>query len=363
MRHNDILFIEIMTALGVLGIVAFLIVLISRVIPAQRRAGKGGAFTSNPQWYGYFLAAVVLTITTGLFLWRFPPGYMAQIAEIEWQLEARSLTFFIIMLLFLAFALLAFVVYVISHQLNQKAESGDVGSDVETAVSSNPTAETPIAKYENPSGMSLFGLLTLAIAYAILNWSFVSHSEQFTMMLQLIYPAGLVVVLVMMFDKASRTWNIKTLGESLREWIFCNIITFLYILSFLNLLKFGNGDAYSAMIVDLLNILVFLTIFWMLDRKMTRLRFLITYGYLILLPIGLLIWRSVQGVDISVEISWWETIWPFFSLAIIFCVLEIIVLIITRESRSQGIAIAKDLVFLVLYVICLIIAIPEASTS
>jgi hypothetical protein len=69
----------------------------------------------------------------------------------------------------------------------------------------------------------------------------------------------------------------------------------------------------------------------------------------------------VQAIEIPVEISWWETIWPFFSLAVIFFVLEIIALIITRDTRSQGLATAKDLLFLVLYVICLIIAIPESA--
>ena len=117
------------------------------------------------------------------------------------------------------------------------------------------------------------------------------------------------------------------------------------------------------MIVDLLNVLVFLVIFWVLDRKVTRLRFLLTYAYLIALPIALLIWQTVQGVEVPADIAWWETIWPFFSLAIIFFVLEIIVLIITKESRSQSVAIAKDLLFLVLYVICLIAAIPEAAAS
>jgi hypothetical protein len=165
----------------------------------------------------------------------------------------------------------------------------------------------------------------------------------------------------MLFDKASRSWNIKQPGESLREWLFCGAITFLYILSYLNLLRYGNGENYGAMVVDLLNVLVFLAVIWMLDRRTTGLRFLVTYGYLILLPIALLIWRTVQAIEIPVDISWWETIWPFFSLAIVFFVLEIIVLIITRETRSQGVATAKDLLFLVLFVICLIIAIPETA--
>jgi hypothetical protein len=358
--QNDILFIEIMAALGVIGVVAFLIVLISRVIPAQQRAGKGALIPAQ-QWYGYFLAAIVLTIATLLFLWRFPPSYMAQIADLDWQLDARSLTFFVIMLVILALALLAFIVFVIWQQVNRKTAPEAVGPAVETTASAATDIE--VAKYRNPSGVTLLGLLALAVAYAILNWSYVPLNQQHLMMLQLVYPAGFVIALVMMFDKASRAWNIKEPGESLREWIFCNTVTFLYILGFLNLLKSSNGDTYSAMVVDLVNVMAFLFIFWMLDRKVTRLRFLVAYFYLIALPVGLLIWRAIQGVETVADISWWQTIWPFFSLAILFFVLEIIVLIITRESRSQAISIAKDIVFVALYIICLIAAIPEASAS
>ncbi len=361
MKQDDILFIEIMVALGVIGVVGFLIMLVSRIIPSQPKSGKGSALISGTQWYGYFLAAIVLAIAALLFLWRFPPSYIAQVVETDWRLDSKSMTFFVIMILISVLALLAFIVYVISQQINQKNIPEKIGSTASLSGNVQSPPDNPVANYQNPSATSLFGLLLLALAYAILNWSFVTHGQQLTMMLQLIYPAGLVIALVMLFDKASRSWNIKPPGESLREWLFCGAITFLYILSYLNLLKFGNGENYGAMVVDLLNVLVFLAIFWMLDRKTTRLRFLATYGYLILLPIALLIWRTIQGIETPVDISWWETIWPFFFLAIIFFVLEIIILIITRESLSQGIAMAKDLLFLVLYVICLIIAIPEAA--
>jgi uncharacterized YccA/Bax inhibitor family protein len=360
-KQEDIIFVEIMTALGVMGVVGFLILLVSRIIPGQSKSGKSSAVVSGTQWYGYFLAAIVLAIAALAFLWRFPPSYMAQVAETNWQLDSKSMTFFTIMILISVLGLLVFIVYVISQQINQKNITGKKSSASADPGKAISAPDSPVANHQNPSATSLFGLLALALAYAILNWSFVSHSEQLAMMLQLIYPAGLVIALVMLFDKASRSWNIKPPGESLREWLFCGAITYLYILSYLNLLRYGNGENYGAMVVDLLNVLVYLAVFWMLDRRTTRLRFLITYGYLILLPIALLIWRTVQAIEIPVELSWWETIWPFFSLAVLFFVLEIIVLIIDRETRSQGLATAKDLLFLVLYVISLIIAIPESA--
>ncbi len=361
MNQEDIIFIEIMAALGIFGVVGFLILLVSRINPGQSNSGKSRAVGSDTQWYGYFLAAIVLAIAALLFLWRFPPSYMAQVAETDWQLDSKSMTFFAIMILISVVALLVFVVYVISQQINQKDITRKTGSASALPNNTQSEPDNPVASYQNPSAASMFGLLALVLAYAILNWSFVTHAEQLAMMLQLIYPAGLVIALVMLFDKASRSWNIKPPGESLREWLFCGAITYLYILAYLNLLRYGNGENYGAMVVDLLNVLVYLAVFWMLDRRTTRLRFLTTYGYLILLPIALIIWRTVQAIEIPVDISWWETIWPFFSLAVIFFVLEIIVLIISRETRSQGLATAKDILFLVLYVITLIIAIPESA--
>ena len=361
MQQDDIIFIEIMAALGVIGVVGFLILLASKTTPVQSKSAKGNVLVFGTQWYGYFLAAIVLAVAALLFLWRFPPSYMAQVAVSDWQFDTKSMTFFVIMILISVVALLVFVVYVISQHISQNNITEKVSSASTSSGNVEAASHNPVANYQNPSAASLFALLILALAYAILNWSFVTRSEQLTMMLQLIYPAGLVIALVMLFDKASRSWNIKPPGESLREWLFCGAITFLYILSYLNLLRNGSGENYGAMIVDLLNVLVYLAVFWMLDRRTARLRFLITYGYLILLPIALLIWRSAQAIVTPVDISWWETIWPFFSLAIIFFVLEIIILIITRETRSQAIAMAKDCVFLVLYVIFLIVAIPDTA--
>ena len=144
-----------MAALGVIGVVAFLIVLISRVIPAQQRAGKG-ALAPAQQWYGYFLAAIVLTIATLLFLWRFPPSYMAQIADLDWRLDARSLTFFVIMLVILALALLAFIVFVIWQQVNRKTLPGAITPAIETTASAGDDSAVTVAVSVFSSSLIIF---------------------------------------------------------------------------------------------------------------------------------------------------------------------------------------------------------------
>ena len=99
----------------------------------------------------------------------------------------------------------------------------------------------------------------------------------------------------------------------------------------------------------------------MLDRKRTRYRFLFAYGYVIALPILLLIWRTVQEVPVPEELSWWSSVWPFFTLAIIFFVLEIISLTATRGTDHHAIPAVKDALFVLLYAIALLIAMPASA--
>jgi hypothetical protein len=69
----------------------------------------------------------------------------------------------------------------------------------------------------------------------------------------------------------------------------------------------------------------------------------------------------VQGVAIPVEISWWSTIWPFFFLAMIGFVMEIIVMLIQGSEGKQTLGAVKDAIFVAVYGILLIIAVPEAD--
>lgn len=221
-------------------------------------------------------------------------------------------------------------------------------------VAAPPTVETP-------SATRLVGLVLLGIAFLLLNWIYVERAQQFALMLYVLYPAGFAVALVLLLDKATRGWSIKTPGESAREWMFCDAIVFLLILGVLNLHGSQAGENYASLFWDFLHIALFYFTFWLLDRKVTRYRFLVAYGYLIVLPVLLLIWRVVQDVPVPEELSWWSTIWPFFSLAIIFFVLEIISLVATRETENQSVPLVKDAVFFVIYAILLIVAIPEAA--
>lgn len=370
MDERSAAFLEIMIAIAVIGILAFLIFLISRY--ARRTAGGGAegspAAAYTPQWYEFVLAGAVVIVAVLLLFWQFPPGTIPGTAPTEWQTDARSLTFFIVMAVIAAALLIVFLIVVFWRvaQHRRSAQTPSVAAAVGAAPVAPGSAEgasavAPTASFETPSAARLIGLLGLGAAFLILNWSWVPKADQYALMVNLIYPAGLVVALVMLFDKASRAWNVKGPGETIREWIYCDALVFLFILSYLNLVQSGAGEKYEAMFWDFLNVFAFLFVFWILDRKVTRYRFLVLHLYLIALPILLLIWRFVQSVEIPAEISWWSTIWPFFGLAIIFCVLEIIILLASRDSPSQAAATAKDVIFMILYAILLVAAIPEAA--
>lgn len=374
MDNRSVAFLEIMIGIGAIGILAFLIFLISRYgtkvrqAAAAKAAGGVGDLTDSsgytPQWYEFLLAAVVVALAVLLLFWQFPPGTLPGEKTLAWSSDTRSVVFLSVMLAVVIIALIIFVITVfVRFSRTQKPQAEFAPAPAiaaETTPAGDGAAAGATAKHETPSAVRLLGLLLFAAAYLILNWSYVPSADQFSMMVHLIYPAGLVVALVMLFDKASRAWNVKTSGETVREWILCDVILFLFILSYLNVLQSNAGEKYAGMFWDFINVVGFLLIFWLLDRKLTPLRFLAGHAYLIALPILLLIWRTVQEVQIAPETSWWEGIWPFFSLAVVFFVLEIILLIANRESKSQAVGVTKDVIFAILYAIILIAAIPGA---
>jgi hypothetical protein len=212
------------------------------------------------------------------------------------------------------------------------------------------------APASTPSPLRLLGLLVLALAVLLLCWIALPSAEQYGLVVQLIYPASLSVALVLVFDKATRTWGTKGAAETVREWLFCDLLIFLVVLAFLHLRDLAKPEAYASSFWDILNVVLFFAAFWIVDRTAGRGRFLFGYGYLIVLPLLLLIWDSLQGT--ATPASWWATIWPFLILAAAFFVLEIVTLISSTGER-QTLPAVKDTAFVLLYAILLIVAIKS----
>ncbi len=353
-----------MAAIAVVGVLAFLVFLVGRALSHSKGGISGGL--SN-RWYQYLLAALLLVVVVILGVWQFSTqGLLGQ--AVDWRADGRAIAFFVIMLVVAGLGLIGFLVYLITLSSRRHPAVQGRGADAAPAsaggITTAPETAEAIAQ-PTSAGLRMLGLLALFITFLLLNWVYLPHGEQYLLVLRLIYPASLAVALVLLFDKAARGWNVKGGSENFREWLLCDGITFLLILGFLNLQQNEGGEKYAAMFWDVLYVALFFLIFWLLDRTRTRLRFLLTHAYLIGLPLLLLIWRAVQGVVLPAELPWWSSIWPFFFLAIIGFVLEIIVLLIQGNDAGsegkQGLGATKDAIFVAVYGIVLIIAVPEAA--
>ena len=269
-------------------------------------------------WMEYLLAIVVLLVVVvggiTLVIQTYPEAGAVQSG---WRVDSRSHVFLTIMGVSVVVALLAFVIGVFVRW-PKKPRIDSV---------SKRGIDDPASATETSAGAGILGLLCLFVALLLLNWVAVELADQYRLILHLLYPATLGVALVLLFDKATRDWSIKQPGEGLREWVFCDAMGFFLFLAFLNVVRHGDGATYTALFWDVVNIVAFFLVFWVLDRKVTRYRFLVGYVYFTLVPLLLLIWRTVQGHEVLSESSWWESVWPFFLVGLIFTLIEVMVLI------------------------------------
>jgi len=351
LETQPLTFILVMAALALTGVVVFVIYLVVRNKEGLSvgTLSEGGP-SSGQRWFEYLLAVlalvglVVAVIVVIVFL--YPSGI---VLETAWRGETRSMVFLVAMLVFGLGALVAFVIGMfVRRRIGVPAAGTEGGS-----------ASSVFDPVETPAGTRLLGLLVLVVAFLVLNWVYVDTIGQYRLMVGLVYPAVLGVALVLLFDKATRAWSIKAKGEPFREWVFCDAAVFLIFLGFLNLIQFAVAESYNALFWDLLNLVLFFFVFWLVDRKVTRYRFLVAYAYFVLAPVLLYIWQLVHTVEGVVEtVAWWSSVWPFVILAIIFMVIEIIALIATRGSQRQGGGAVRDTVFIALYGILLLGAVP-----
>ncbi|MEM1160923.1 MAG: hypothetical protein AAGJ28_08315, partial [Pseudomonadota bacterium] len=270
MDDRSIAFLEVMAALAVVGVVAFLIFLVSR---AALSTGPGARTAYQPRWYELLLAAAFLLIIAIVLLWQFLP-------EGSWGEDGRASTFFTVMMILGGGALVLFVISLFWRL----ARTADDTSQSVTAPRAEAQA-APLAKHQTPSAVRLIGVLGFAIGFLILNWSHTPPDQRHTMMLNMIYPAGVIIALVMLFDKASRAWDVKAPGQSLREWLYVNALLVLYLIAYLNLMGVADPATYAGMFWDMVHVAGFLLVIWITDRKASRLRFLLVHGWLIALPI------------------------------------------------------------------------------
>jgi hypothetical protein len=354
LEQRGTIFVEAMIVIAVIGVLAFLIGLVARAPHRQQAAASGaGQAEQSPRRYEFMLALILLAAIAAFAIWLISSGTHWVWGETieDWRSDDRTITFAAVMV---ALAVVGLVVSLV-YALVQSSQGAAPRRPAEAAAESAP-AGAAIAS-PAPSPLRVLGLLALVVAVLLLCWIALAPAAQYGLIAQLIYPASLGVTLVLLFDKATRTWSVKPGAESLREWLLCDLLVFVLILEFLNLRGVPKPEAYAGSFWDLLNLVLFFIAFWVIDRTAMRGRFLVGYGYLVVLPLLLLIWQTAQGV--AAAASWWASLWPFLILAGVFFVLEAVTLVSSTGER-QALPAVKDALFVLLYAILLIVAARSA---
>ncbi len=351
MDPRSVEFLDVMIAIAVIGVLGFLAGAV--VLATGRSGGARAGRAPETTWVGFVPAVLLLIAAAALAVWLVSGGgHWAWGESIgEWQSSPRTVGFTLVML---ALALI-----------------GVVGSGIYTAREGlrPPRPKPPAPRAEasgapavpTPSGLRLLGLAVPAAALLLMCWIALPRADQHALMLQLVYPASFGVALVLLVDKASRSWGVKGGAETVREWLFCDLMVLLLLLAFLNLRTVPKPETYACVFWDVLNLALWLAAFWIIDRTSGRARFLVGYAYLAALPLLLLVWRGVQGAAEPGEASWWGSIWPFLILSAAFLVFEAVTLLAAAPSGRQTLAAVKDGVFVVLYAVLLIVAATAAG--
>jgi hypothetical protein len=342
-------FVEAMAVIAVIGVLAFLIGWLVRMPQGQHApAGGAAAVGQSPRWYEFALALLLLAAIAAFLIWLISSGQQWVWGEtfFDWRSDPRAIAFAAIMIGIGVVGLAVSLAYTVVQ--SSQPIAAPRAKDAALAESAAVPAAAPAA-----SPLRLLGLIALVVAIVLLCWIALPRADQFGLLTQLIYPASVGLALVLVFDKATRTWGAKRGAETFREWLFCDLFAFLLVLAFLNLRSLGKPDTYAASFWDILNLVLWFAAFWSVDRGVARGRFLAGYGYLVIAPLLLLIWQAVTGTPAPA--SWWGTVWPFLILGAVFFVLEAITLVASSGER-QTLAAVKDTLFLFLYAVLLIVA-------
>jgi hypothetical protein len=343
-------FVEAMAVIAVIGVLAFLIGWLVRMPQGQHApAGGAAAVGQSPRWYEFALALLLLAAIAAFLIWLISSGQQWVWGEtfFDWRSDPRAIAFAAIMIGIGVVGLAVSLAYTVVQ--SSQPIAAPRAKDAALAESAAVPAAAPAA-----SPLRLLGLIALVVAIVLLCWIALPRADQFGLLTQLIYPASVGLALVLVFDKATRTWGAKRGAETFREWLFCDLFAFLLVLAFLNLRSVGKPDAYAASFWDILNLVLWFAAFWSVDRGVARGRFLAAYGYLVIAPLLLMIWQAVMGT--AAPASWWGTMWPFFILSAVFFGLEAITLVASSGER-QTLPAVKDTLFLLLYAILLIVTV------
>ena len=339
-------------ALVVLVAIAAVLVVVAAVRMGRVRRPAPGATPDRrgAKWYEVLLAVVLLLALVVLAILIAVQLTSEGTAPAGWRAGTRSDLFLVVMLAVATLSLLFLLVYLVARLPGRS-----------TAVAGEDGATVREESVRDPAASRLAGLLLLAIGILLIGWTYLTAPERADLMVQVLYPASIAVAIVLLFDKATRSWTPKSRLDGFREWLLCDLLLITLILGYVNVRQLEDPGAYGGFFWDMVHVAAFFFVFWCLDRTSFRGRFLVGFGYVTLLPLLLVLWRWVQEIEAPPELGWWSTVWPVFFLALAFFVLEVIALIGLKDARGHVVPAIKDSLFVVLYAAFLIAAAPSVD--
>ena len=94
MPDRSDMFLRVMAAIGVVGVLAFVVYLVSHYLRRSQTAVAEGApdalDTSGPRWFEVLLALLLLAVVTAVLLWPFAGGAVGAAFEIPWGAPASK---------------------------------------------------------------------------------------------------------------------------------------------------------------------------------------------------------------------------------------------------------------------------------
>ena len=243
-----------MSTLGIVALVLLAVVAAVLVIVAAVRLGRarrplpGPAARANPSWYEVLLAAVLLAALVILVVsFRGPDGLRRHGGRGLGRDGTHSDLFLGVMLA--VAALFVAVPPGVSAGAPRRQPAGCL-REAEAGPRSRGTVR-------DPAGSRLAGLLLLVVGILLLGWVYLDPAARADLVGRVLYPAAVAVAIVLLFDKATRSWTPKSRTEGFREWLLCDVILIALILGFLNLEQLEARDAYRGFFWDMVHIAAF----------------------------------------------------------------------------------------------------------
>ncbi|MGI9336156.1 MAG: hypothetical protein ACR2RL_23665, partial [Gammaproteobacteria bacterium] len=210
---------------------------------ARALSSAAAARATGPRWFevalAFALVGLLVVAVIVLLVRLYSDEASPALSATDWRAGSRSIAFLVAMLVAGGLAVVAFAVFAI-RRAGHVARAPVAVPDAAQAPGGEGAVAAASASREaaySPAGTRLLGLGLLVVALLLLGWVYLPPATEHAMVMRLLYPAALAVAVVLLFDKATRAWNVKGAAESVREWLLCDTMVFLLVLGYLSVFE------------------------------------------------------------------------------------------------------------------------------